>query len=39
MMLCCEMTLKMMGVLRVSVRKLKALTVKMEAVTLIGNGR
>jgi hypothetical protein len=39
MMLCCEMTLKRMGILGVSVRKMKALTVKMETVTLIGNGR
>jgi len=27
------------GMLRVSVKKMKALTVKMEAVTLIGKGR
>jgi hypothetical protein len=38
-MLCCEMTLKRLGILGVSVRKMKALTVKMETVTLIGNGR
>jgi hypothetical protein len=36
MMICCGMALKRMGVLGVSVRKMKALTVKMETVTLSG---
>jgi hypothetical protein len=36
MMICCEMTVKRMGMLRVSVRNMKALTVKMETVSLIG---
>jgi hypothetical protein len=36
---CCRMTVKRMGMLGVSVRKMKALTVKMETVTLIGKGR
>jgi hypothetical protein len=38
-MICCGMAVKRMGVLGVSVRKMKALTVKMETVTLIGKGR
>jgi hypothetical protein len=38
-MICCGMKVKMMGMLRVSVRKMKVLTVKMETVTLIGKGR
>jgi hypothetical protein len=38
MMLFCGMTLKEMGMLGVSVEKMKALTVKMETVTLIGKG-
>jgi hypothetical protein len=33
------MAVKRMGMLGVSVRKMKAQTVKMEAVTLIGRGR
>ena len=33
------MTVKRMGMLGVSVRKMKALTVKMETVTMIGKGR
>jgi len=33
---CCRMTVKRMGMLGVSVQKRKALTVKMETVTLIG---
>jgi hypothetical protein len=37
-MMCCGMTLKRMGLLGVSVKKMKALTVKMETVTLIGKG-
>ena len=35
----CGMEVKRVGVLGVSVRKMKALTVKMETVTLIGKGR
>jgi hypothetical protein len=35
----CGMAVKRMGMSRVSVKKMKALTVKMEAVTLIGKGR
>jgi len=35
----CSMAVKRMGMLGVSVRKMKAPTVKMEAVTLISNGR
>jgi hypothetical protein len=38
-MICCGMAVKRMGVLGVSVRKMKELTVKMETVTLIGKGR
>jgi hypothetical protein len=38
MMICCGMAVKKMGMLDVSVRKMKALTVKMEQVTLIGKG-
>jgi hypothetical protein len=38
MMICCGMAVKNMGMLGVSVRKMKALTVKMETVTLIGEG-
>ena len=38
-MICCRMSLKRMGMLGVSVRKMKALTVKMETMTLIGQGR
>jgi hypothetical protein len=33
------MTVKRMGMLGASVRKMKAVTVKMETVTLIGKGR
>ena len=36
---CCGMTVKRIRMLAVSVRKLKALTVKMEIVTLIGSSR
>ena len=36
MVICCGMAVKRLGMLRVSVRKLKALTVKVETVTLIG---
>jgi hypothetical protein len=35
----CGMARKRMGMLRVSVKKVKALAVKMETVTLIGKGR
>jgi hypothetical protein len=38
MMKCCGMTVNGVGMLRVSVRKMKALTVKMETVTLTGTG-
>ena len=34
-MICCGMAVKWMGKLGMSVRKMKALTVKMETVTLI----
>jgi hypothetical protein len=37
--ICCGMIVKRVGILGVSVRKMKALTKKMEAVTLIGKGR
>jgi hypothetical protein len=33
MMICCGMAVRRMGMLAVSVRKMKALTVKMETVT------
>ena len=39
MMMCCGMAVKRMGMLGVSVRKMKALFAKMETVTLIGKGR
>jgi len=39
MMICCLNGSKEDGMLGVSVRKFKALTVKMETVTLIGKGR
>jgi len=39
MMICFGMAVKRMGVLGVNVRKMKALTVKMETVTLIGTCR
>jgi hypothetical protein len=39
MMICCKTALKGLGMFGVSVRKLKALTVKMETVTLIDKGR
>jgi hypothetical protein len=38
-MISCGMTVKGMGMLGVSVTKMKALTVKMETVTLLGKGR
>jgi hypothetical protein len=39
MMKRCGMAVKRMGMLNVSVRKMKALTVKMETVILTGHGR
>jgi len=39
LMICCGMAVKRMGMLEVSVRKMKALTVKMETLSLIGKGR
>jgi hypothetical protein len=39
MMICCEMAVKRMGMLGMSVRKMKTLTVKMDTVALIGRGR
>jgi len=38
MMICCEMAVKRIGMLGVSARKMKALTVKMETVTLTAKG-
>jgi len=35
----CGMAMKRMGMLGASARKMKALTVKMDTVTLIGKGR
>jgi len=37
-LICCGMAVKRMGMLGVSVRKMKALTVKMETVTLTSEG-
>jgi hypothetical protein len=39
MIICCGMAVNMMGMLGESVRKMKALTVKLETVTLSGKGR
>jgi len=39
MMICCGMAVKRIGVLVVNVRKMKALNVEMETVTLIDKGR
>jgi len=39
MMKCCVMVVKRMGMLGESARKMKALTVKLETVTLIGRGK
>lgn len=39
MMICCEMAVKRIGMLGVNVRKMKALNVEMETVTLIDKGR
>jgi hypothetical protein len=36
--ICCGMAVKRMGMLGVCVKEMKALTVKMETVTLIGKG-
>jgi hypothetical protein len=38
MMICCRMAGRRMGMLRVSMRKMKALAVKMETVMLISKG-
>jgi hypothetical protein len=37
--ICCGMAVKRMGMLEVSGRKMKALIVKVEKMTLIGKGR
>jgi hypothetical protein len=39
MVICCGMAVKRIGMLGVSVRKMTALTVKMQIVTLIGRCR
>jgi ABC-type enterobactin transport system permease subunit len=39
MMICCGMAVQRMGMLELGVRKTKALSVKMERVTVIGAGR
>jgi len=39
MIMWCRMTVKRMGMLVLSVRKMKALSVQMEALLLIGKGR
>jgi len=39
LMICCGMAVKGIGMLGVSVRKMKTLTVKVGVVTLIGKGR
>jgi hypothetical protein len=39
MMIYCGMAMKRMGILAVNVMKMKALAVKVEAVTLIGKSR
>jgi uncharacterized ferredoxin-like protein len=38
LMICCGMAVKRMGMLGISVRTMKTLTVKVEKVTLIGTG-
>jgi hypothetical protein len=38
MMICCGMAVKRVGMLGVSVRKMKSLPVKVETVTLTGGG-
>jgi hypothetical protein len=39
LMICCGIAVKRIGMLGANVWKMKALTVKMETVTLIGKGR
>jgi hypothetical protein len=39
LLICCRMAVKRLGMIKVSVRKMRALPVKMETVTLIGKGR
>jgi hypothetical protein len=39
LIVCYGMAVKMLGMLRVSVRKMKALTVEMETVTLVCKGK
>jgi hypothetical protein len=39
LMICCAMALNRMGMLEVSVRMIKTLTVKKETATVIGKGR
>jgi hypothetical protein len=39
MVICCGMAVKRIGMLEVSVRKMTALTVQIQMVTLIGRGR
>jgi hypothetical protein len=39
MVICCGMAVKRIGMVGVSVRKMKALSVKMQMVTLIGRAR
>jgi hypothetical protein len=39
MKICCGIAMNRMGMLKVIGKKMKALTVKMETVTLIGEGR
>jgi len=39
MLICCGMAVMRVGILGVSARKVRTLTVKMETVTLIGTGR
>jgi hypothetical protein len=39
MMVCCGMLVKKMGMIRISLRKMRALTVNIEKMTLIGEGR
>jgi hypothetical protein len=38
-LICCGMAVKRKGILGMSVRKMKGMTVKMETVTLAGKGR
>ena len=39
MMMCCGMAVQSVGMVGYSVREMKGLTVKMDTVTLIGEGR